>query len=126
MVGAIFGCGQDRTFDPQSRQLIFSLYDILVEASLCRDRDDCSNKQYVLKSSWSEGVSITVYGVTDRALVSKFLFAISENYFLLPANAKLTAVFVASTKAEDLKRSFLTKPIVVAEVHFSGAKHAER
>jgi hypothetical protein len=118
--------GQDRTFEPQSRELINSLHKILIDAGRCRDDNDCVRQQYVLWSPRVDGVWLTVYGVADKTLIAKSFGAISECYMSLPQGARLSVVFRTATKAEDLRRNLLKPDTPFAEIYISGDAHAKR
>jgi hypothetical protein len=62
--------GEDRTHDPVGHDTVAAMHRILMENGKCGSPNDCTVKQYVFFASSSTGLTFTVYGVTEQAIVA--------------------------------------------------------
>ncbi|MHB8271896.1 hypothetical protein [Bradyrhizobium sp.] len=67
----MFGGGEDRAFMTVWNQGIGEAEQVLVSAGYCPSIERCHSKEVITVAGIPSGFSITIYGVTDRALLTK-------------------------------------------------------
>lgn len=111
--------GEDRSFDPYMRVAINEVKAILIAAGKCSDMNDCSKRDIVFFNPKPKGVDLTVYGITDPAIVQIIITAMAKQYYSLPSGSSLRVRFFVHTHSEDMKRGFLRSAPVFAELSFT-------
>ncbi|MDX9786355.1 MAG: hypothetical protein RBT11_06255 [Desulfobacterales bacterium] len=95
------GCISSHVHQTQARELVGAIDDLLVSEKLCRDRNDCTHKQYFFIRP-STVIEITVYGITDRSIAKKIIGLCIDAHAKYP-EIRYELEMYTQTKEETLK-----------------------
>jgi len=65
--------GEDQRWHVQGMRLSSEVRQVLMDAGQCSSADDCARGKYFFFRSTSQGLEASLYGVTDRAVISTLL-----------------------------------------------------
>jgi hypothetical protein len=109
IITVCYSCGGFRC-NPQSKELIDSIYSLLISEKFCSDENDCRNKEYVYYGS-PKDVYISVYGITDQTIVKKIVNLCIEKH-KNNKGIRYELTMYSQTKREDVKMIISKKPML--------------
>jgi hypothetical protein len=106
-LASLSAAANGRTFEKERLALIESIHGVLIANRLCSDRNDCTRKQYAFAAPTLSGLSVSVYGVNDAAVLSEVTKQCALTLLNRPEMKKLELTLYSISKAEHLATTIL-------------------
>jgi hypothetical protein len=113
LIICFIGCEGGRYVD-KANELVDSIKTVLISENLCKDKNDCSKKQFVFFGAGG-GVFISTYGISDPSITNRIAGECTKAHTLNP-NIHYKLIMYSLTKEEDYRSSKQKKIILTLDL----------
>ncbi|MEQ1685511.1 MAG: hypothetical protein ABL916_17850 [Burkholderiaceae bacterium] len=118
--------GEDRSLEPERLSMASKLVDASVSMHICENQGDCNRRQVIFVSPANNGLSVSVYGVTNYSSIATLVSVVIREAESLPTTSEVEVAFMAISKEESVGRFFWVPEKKLLRMTIKGGSHAKR